>query len=326
MACSHFCQIRQENTEKMDLCLLKTFVTVAKRKSISKASSEVYLTQPAVTKQIQALEKMYGKSLFERTRKELTLTEDGKLLVDYANRMLSLMEESFAMLERRGREISGRLKIASNLTLGVYIIPKILKFFRDVYPQIAIEVLLDNSENIISAIKKHDAHFGFIGVSLNEPTITLHDFYEDKLVVVLGKECGFKGNVISWKKLLDIPFIGRERGSDIRATYEAWFAERGIKIAPAIELNNTEAIKISVQNNLGFSLLPWCTVEHEVQQGFLQMVSVPYFKPLQKFYICHYKDRTFSSVERVFLASIFNRLHLGTPSLPESIDRLFPQE
>lgn len=310
----------------MDLCLLKTFVTVAKHKSISKASSEVYLTQPAVTKQVQALEKMYGKSLFERTRKELTLTENGKLLLEYATRMLSLLDESFAMLEKRGQEISGRLKIASNLTLGVYIIPKILKFFRDVYPQITIEVLLDNSENIIGAIKKHDAHFGFIGVSLKEPSITLHDFYEDKLVVVLGKEYGFQGNVISWKKLLEIPFIGRERGSDIRATYEPWFEERGIKITPAIELNNTEAIKISVQNNLGFSVLPWCTVECEVRQGFLQMVSVPYFKPLQKFYICHYKARTFSSLERVFLAAIFNRLNLGTPSLPESIDRLFARE
>ena len=142
MAYSNFRQIRQGSIEKMDLCLLKTFVTVAKHRSISKAGSEVYLTQPAVTKQIQSLEKMYGKSLFERTRKELTLTEDGKLLLDYANRMLSLLDESFAMLERSGQEISGKLKIASNLTLGVYIIPKILRFFRDVYPQITIEVLL----------------------------------------------------------------------------------------------------------------------------------------------------------------------------------------
>jgi DNA-binding transcriptional LysR family regulator len=161
---------------------------------------------------------------------------------------------------------------------------------------------------------------------LREPLITLHDFYQDKLVIVIGKDCGIKGNVTSWQKLLDVPFIGREQGSDIRAAYEEWFEEKGIKITPAIELNNTEAIKISVQNNLGFSILPWCCVEHEVTTGLIRMLSLPYFKPLQNFYICHYRDKTFSNAEKVFLGSIFNRLNMGRPCFPEGIDDFFAPE
>jgi len=307
----------------MNLGLFGTLIEVAKHGSVSKAAKKLYLTQPAVTKQIQALEEIYEKKLFIRTTRGLKLTEEGKTLLVYAREMLKLLDKSFVSVKEEGESIRGRLKIATNLTLGIYILPKIVRFFTAVYPQIEIEIFLDNNEIITDSVKKGESNFGFIGEDPGDPLITLHDFYQDKLVVVIAPDFGIESGAISWKELLKIPFIGRERGSDIRSTYEEWFKEREIKITPAIELNNTEAIITSVACRLGFSILPWCAVKHVVRHGIVSTVSVPHFKPLQNFYICHKTDRSFSRVEKIFLESVFNRFKMGSPRYPQTIDQYF---
>jgi len=307
----------------MNLGLFGTLIEVARIGSVSEAANKLYLTQPAVTKQIQALEAIYEKKLFVRNTRGLRLTEEGKTLLVYAREMLTLLDKSFVSVKEEGGSISGRLKIAANLTLGIYILPKIMKFFTAVYPRIKFEVFLDNNEIITSSVKKGGANFGFIGEDPGDPLITLHDFYQDKLVVVIAPDFGIKNGPISWKELLKIPFIGRECGSDIRSTYEEWFKEREIKIFPTVELNNTEAIISSVACRLGFSILPWCTVKHAVRQGVISTVSVPHFNPLQNFYICHKTDISFLKVEKVFLESMFNRFKMGTPRFPETIDQYF---
>ena len=307
----------------MNLTLFGTLIEVARLGSVSEAGKKLYLTQPAVTKQIQALEEIYEKKLFIRTTRGLRLTEEGKTLLVYAREMLKLLDKSFVSVKEEGERISGMLKIATELTLGVYILPKIMRFFTAVYPQIKIEAFLDNNEIITSSVKQGESNFGFVGEDPGDPLITLHDFYQDKLVVVIAPDFGIKNGPISWKELLKIPFIGRERGSDIRSTYEEWFKEREIKIIPAIELNNTEAIISSVACRLGFSILPWCTVRYAVRQGMLSTVSVPHFNPLQNFYICHKTDRNFSKVEKIFLETVFNRFKMGSPRFPETIDQYF---
>jgi LysR family transcriptional regulator, transcriptional activator of the cysJI operon len=306
----------------MNLALFGTLIEVAKLGSVSKASKKLYLTQPAVTKQIQALEEIYEKKLFVRATSGLRLTEEGRTLLVYAREMLKLLDKSFVSVKEEGESLSGRLKIATNLTLGIHILPKIIRFFSAVYPRIKIEAFLNNNETITRSVKKGDAHFGFIGKDPGDPLITLHDFFQDQLVVVIAPGFGIK-NPTSWKKLLKIPFIGRERGSDIRSTYEEWFKERETKVIPAIELNNTEAIISSVACRLGFSILPLCTVKNALRQGVVSTVSVPYFNPLQNFYICHKTNRSFSKVEKIFLESVFNRFTQGSPRFPETIDQYF---
>ena len=138
---------------------------MAKLKSISRASESLYLTQPAITKQIQLLEQEYNKKLFDRSHKELRLTEEGKILLDYANRILVIYNESFSSLSEKAGQIKGTLQIAASLTTGIYILPRFIKFFRDAYPQIKIEMSLDNTANVLKALKKEDIHFGFIGIN-----------------------------------------------------------------------------------------------------------------------------------------------------------------
>lgn len=297
----------------MNIDLFKSFIAVAKLKSISRASESLYLTQPAITKQIQLLEQKYNKTLFDRSHKEIKLTEEGKTLLEFANRIIGLYNESIASLSERGEHPRGTLQIAASLTIGIYILPRFIKFFMDAYPLIKIEMTLYNTDQVLKSLKKGEIHFGFIGINSDDPMILLSSFYQDKLTVVVGPGSKINKRVSRWKELEGIPFIGREKGSDIRTTYENWFTERIVSLTPTIELNSSEAIKSFLSYNIGFSILPWCVVEQEVRLGLLRTISVPHFNPQQTYHVCLLKKRSLSILEKIFLEQVFQGIELGNP-------------
>ena len=299
----------------MNLDLLQTLIVVAKYKSISKASEELYRTPPAITKQIKALEEEYGIQIFEKKAKKRILTEDGKLLLDYAKRFLDLMNESKeAFSEDHGR-VTGTLKIATIFAVGVYILPKLMRSFSEEYPNLEIIIELVNSENILRAVKRHDANFGFIGKKLDDPLISLHLFYEDKIQLATGCSHAIKKNKMTWKEVEGLKFIRRERGSDIRDATDVWLKERNLNLKAKIELNDTEAIKECLKCGIGFSLLPQSTIQNDVKRGFIRVVSVPHLNLTQSYYICHYRDKSFSKSEKVFLKFLFQAIESGSTFL-----------
>lgn len=181
----------------------------------------------------------------------------------------------------------------------------------DAYPLIKIEMTLYNTDQVLKALKKGDIHFGFIGINPDDPMILLSSFYQDKLTVVVGPGSKINKKVSRWKELEEIPFIGREKGSDIRTTYENWFRERIVSLTPTIELNSSEAIKSFLSYNIGFSILPWCVVEQEVRSGLLRTISIPHFNPRQTYHVCLLKKRSLSILEKIFLEHIFQGIELG---------------
>lgn len=309
----------------MDISLFKTFVTVAKYRSISIASDVVHLTQPAVTKQIKLLEEQYGNRLFERGGKQLKITREGTILLEYANQILATYSQSLEAMIESADQVRGNLRFGSNLTLGIYILPKLVRLFSDSYPSVNFEIFLGNSEQITKAIRQKELSFGFISTeAVEETSVVHHVFYGDRVIVVVGKDSGPNGRIMGWNELEQLPFIGRERGSDIRETTERWLKERSIKLKPRMELNNTEAIKQCIQAGLGFSILPWCTVEEEIRLGQLCEVKAPYFEPVQEFYISHYEGSKFSRLEKVFLEFLFHTIE--SRSLSTSLSRILPPQ
>jgi DNA-binding transcriptional LysR family regulator len=295
----------------METDLFVTFIAVAKHKSVSRASEEIYLTQPAVTKQIKALERIYDIELFDRKQNKMLLTPDGKHLLEYAYQFLSLLNKSKISVNERSGPLTGTLKIAVNLTLGIYIMPKLIKLFSDLHGHLRFEVFLDNTENVIKGVKRNDVNFGLIGIDLEDALIVNHLFYQDRINLVVWRGLGIK-KVYSWKELEKLPFIQREKGSDIRESYEQWLKEKRINLKPVMELNNTEAIKRCIQYGIGFSLLPSCTIEQEIQSGLLRVVSAPYLDLIQRYYICHYRHKKFSKAEKTFLEFLFEAIDSGT--------------
>jgi LysR family transcriptional regulator, transcriptional activator of the cysJI operon len=301
----------------MDISVFKTFTIVAKYGSISIAGEEVHLTQPAVTKQVKYLEELYGMKLFERGSK-LKLTEAGKMVLVYAHQLLNTYNESLQAISENGERVQGTLKFGSNLTLGIYVLPKLMGHFLDLYPEVKPDVFLHNTENIVRAIKQKAVNFGFISADIKEPQIQRHVFYEDRITIVAGKPLGLNAKTVGWNELQRLPFIMRERGSDIRETVEQWLKDRTIRLQPRMELNNTEAIKECVRCGIGFSCLPRCSVEEDLRLGCLQEIHAPYFEPVQKFYICHYEGKRFSKPEKIFLEYLFEAIESRSGSPPRA--------
>lgn len=290
----------------MDIRLFNTFIAVARAESITKATEQVLLTQPAITKQIGAIEELYGIKLFERRGRKFALTEDGNVLLDYAHRIVDLYKESVDVISEMDGKLRGTLKMGANLTLGIYVLPKLIKRFYEIYPDLKIDINLDNTDNIIKAVKRNEVNFGFIGLRFDDPLVVNHFFYQDQIKLVIASDMKIDKKVMRWKELESFTYICREKGSDIRETCEKWLKPKRIKLKPQMILNNTEAIKRCVKNGLGFSLLPWCTVEEEVMAGLMKIVSVPYFGGLQNHYICHYRGKKFTTAEKTFLEFLFN--------------------
>jgi len=300
----------------VDISIFKTFTLVAKYGSISIASEEVHLTQPAVTKQIKYLEELYGMKLFERGNK-LVLTEEGNVLLVYAHQLLNTYNESLNAIKESGEHVRGNLKFGSNLTLGIYVIPKLIQQFSTMYPEIKVEIFLHNSEQIVKAVRQREMNFGFISADIKEKNVVRHLFYEDKITIVVGKGLGIQVRDIGWDQLKKLPFITRERGSDIRETVEKWLKERKISLEPRLELNNTEAIKECVRCGYGFAFLPRCTVEQELRLGLLNEIHAPYFELVQEFHIHHYQGKEFSKPEKVFLEFLFHAIESRGVSQPK---------
>lgn len=294
----------------MDIRLLKTFLAVVKYESISIASEAVHLTQPAVTKQVQLLEERYRVKLFERG-KTLRLTEQGQVLFAYAAQIVDVFENSYSAVQTSRNQIKGTIRFGANMTIGNYVMPPIVRAFSALYPEITFDIAIHNTETILRLLKQKMCNVVFAASDLADPSMISHFFFDDRLVIVLGKALSGGEKKMSWKQLQKIPFISRERGSDIRESSEKWLKQRGIKLEPFIELTNVEGAKRYVENGLGFSLLPRFTVEKELQQGSLFVIAAPYFKLVQEYYIYHFNDVRLTRLEQIFLDFLFNAIESG---------------
>lgn len=295
----------------MDINLLKTFLVVAKYGNITMASEEIHLTQPAVTKQIQLLEDKYQTRLFERG-KTLRLTEQGSILFAHAMKIIEAFENSIEAVQMSSYRVHGTIRFGANMTIGSYVMPPIISAFSSLYPDVSFDLAIHNTETILRLLKQKMCNIVFGTGDMVGASMTRHFFFTDQLVIVSGKAfCDTEGEKMSWKQLQVIPFIAREKGSDIRMALDRWLKQRNIKLSTRIELTNIEATKQYVANGLGFSVLPRFTVIKEVQQGTLFIISSPPFNLSQNSYIYQSEDARLTNLEKLFLRFLFKSIEAG---------------
>lgn len=261
----------------MNLYHLRVFLTVAEHEHITRASEELILSQPAVTKIIQNLEHEVGLELIERHGRRIVLTHAGHLLHKYARRMFALereMEEALAAL----RDIeSGEITLAANTTTGVYLLPPIVARFRARYPQVALHINILNSHEIVEQILNWNLDFGLVE---SDPAtlpsgLEIEVFAYDELVLVLAPQHRWSGlNVLKPEALRNAELVLREQGSGIREVIEHALLQQGVQIRPLLTLPDNEAIKQMVMCGVGAAILPKLAVQRELATGDLVRVPI----------------------------------------------------
>ncbi|MFC4100980.1 selenium metabolism-associated LysR family transcriptional regulator [Paenibacillus xanthanilyticus] len=273
---------------------LHIFYTVAERGSFSAAAQALHMTQPAVTMQVQSLEDYFGTKLLQRSTKRIDLTEAGRALMPFAMRSIELIRETDAHMSKFTKQLKGRLQLGSSLTIGEYILPRLLGPFGQEYPHIAISMKVMNTSQIMEDILGHQLNFGLVEAPVNHPDIHTEAVMSDELLLVVDKTHPLaQAAEVSIADAIAYPFVLREQGSGTRLVMEEQMRSHDIdpsKLKIVMELGSTGAVKSAVEAGLGISFLSASSVKHEVALGLIHTIPLTDITFKRQFYSIYLKS------------------------------------
>ena len=266
---------------------LKVFKTVADRLSFMKAAAELLISQPAVTKQINELERLLGKPLFLRHGNRISLTDDGVRLLEYANRILALYGElRDAFVEEQGA-FSGEIRLGASTTLSQYVLPGLLAKFRKLYPDVRVTLFNGNTEQIERQIADGKLDFGMIEGTASNPALHYELFMDDELVLVTSaSNTSFTREEITAADLPALPLVIRENGSGTLDVLSRELSRHGLSLRQLhieMQLGSTESIKHYLFYSDTFAFVSVQAVLDELAANRLRVVEVGDMELVRRF-------------------------------------------
>ncbi|MFF2484142.1 selenium metabolism-associated LysR family transcriptional regulator [Paenibacillus sp. NPDC058071] len=290
---------------------LHIFYTVADKGSFSAAAAALHMTQPAVTMQVQSLEEYFGTKLLRRSTKRIELTEAGKALMPYASRSIHLIQETEQAMSAFTKQLKGKLQLGASLTIGEYILPRLLGPFGNEFPHIAISMKVINTSQIIDDILSHQLNFGLIEAQVSHPDMHMEAVMSDELKLIVPKNHPLAGRTdVALSEVAEYPFVLREQGSGTRLVMEEQLKRKGIDPANlriVMELGSTGAVKSAVEAGLGVSIISVSSVKHEVALGLLAVVPIVDTTFKRQFYSIHLKSSVLPLSAVTFLTFLRER-------------------
>ena len=282
---------------------LRLFLAVAEYDGVTRAADAVFVSQPAVSKAVQELERQVGVPLLEHVGRRVALTEAGEILAGYARRIFTLAEEGKgAMDELRGLE-RGRLAIGASTTIGIYLLPAVMGAFHTRYPAISLALDIENVERVIRRLRAGAIDLALVEGPVRGADLRMEPYQQDDLTLLVAPTHPFaRAGGATLAGLATAPFLMREPGSGTREVVEAVLLRHGVVPNVAMEIGHTEAIKQAVAANLGVSILSTRTVRTEVDSGLLVAVPIAGMTISRMLLLAQRRDYRPSSAARAFLA------------------------
>lgn len=285
----------------MDLSQLEVFLTVARERRFSRAAEKLFRTQSAVSQTIRKLELEIGEPLFDRTSHEGVLTDAGRTLQEYAEKLLNLRKDAQEALVELRELHKGRLEIAANEFTALYLLP-VLAEFRRLHPMIKITVQRSLGSHIPDDVLKHNVEFGVLSYDPQEPQLQSAVVYLDELVLVVPP-----GHPLSSAKEVSVRQLGVESfvahivTSPYRDKVIDAFRRFKTPLHMDVELPTLQAIKRFVCMGNGVALLPEVSVESELNRGELVRVAISDLHFQRKLRLVYRQESTLSHAGRAFL-------------------------
>ena len=254
---------------------LKMFCLVVDEGSISQAARLSFVSQPAVTRQINQLENFYGTLLFDRTGGKLKVTEAGKILYPYAKTIVNDFNRSKEAVQQETGKYNANLQVGATFTIGEYLLPSLLGRFKKQKPDIKVTLTIKNTPSILEDLTNDVIDLALVEGIVENNDLTVEKFADDELILVCAPDHKWEKK-IDLEELVNERMIWRESISGTRLIVENMLKEYGVleKIDSYMEIGSTQAIKSAVEAGLGVSILPRLTVSRELEQGTLREVSM----------------------------------------------------
>lgn len=277
----------------MDLIKLRTFCSIAKKGNFSAVAEDLFMSQSAVSQQIQALERRYGVVLFDRGSKGVTLTGPGQILLEKAQKILELEDELTQEFDTLRGLKGGELQVGASSTVGNYYMPFYLGKFKRSYPDVKVSLVVENTRIIEDQLLAGLFPLGVVEHDVQNPSLTKEAVEKDDLVLFVAPDHSWaNGKVVTKKDLTEEPFITRELGSGTREVVEDKLKKAGVdKLNVVLELGNSTAIKTAVQAGLGVSILSRRVVLPQLESKMLKQVRIKDVALQREFYMITAVDR-----------------------------------
>ncbi|SFB01255.1 DNA-binding transcriptional regulator, LysR family [Lentibacillus halodurans] len=261
----------------MNIETFKMFCLVVDMGSVSQAAKLSFVSQPAVTKQIQHLETAYGALLFERQDGRLSLTENGEILYPYAKSIVSEYNRSQESIQEKLDHANTTLTVGASYTIGEYLLPSLLGKFKKKNPELKLSLSINNTPKILDELANHLLDLALVeGVIQNEDLLA-ESFADDELVLIHPPDHPWRNlEEIAIEEITYERMLWRETTSGTRSMIEKILKDHNVldKIDNYMELGTTQAIKSAVEAGLGVSIVSRLTVAQELKQGILKEVSI----------------------------------------------------
>ena len=252
---------------------LQIFMKIAEIQSITKASEELHLTQPAVSIQLKNFQDQFPIPLTEVVGRKLYITDFGKEIAEAAEKILNeVYAINFKTLAYKG-ELSGRLKI-SVVSTGKYVMPYFLSDFMKNNEGVELNIDVTNKSRVVESLELNEVDFALVSVLPKKLKIERVQLMQNKLFYVASNQLKFKKAPTKKKLFEGLPLIYREQGSATRNAMESFIAKNKFAVRKKIELTSNEAVKQAVVSGLGCSIMPLIGIKNELKNKDLQIIPV----------------------------------------------------
>ncbi len=266
---------------------LKVFCSVARNLSFTKASKELYVSQPAISKHIQELEAEYSTRLFERMGTHIALTPEGELLLSHAEKILAHYKQlDFEMNLLTQRHV-GELRLGASTTIAQYVLPTYLATFSQKFKQIKLSLINGNTRDIERAIEEHRIDLGLIEGVSRQPHLHYTPFMRDELVCIASTRSRLaRRDEISLDELRQLPLVIRESGSGSLEVFEKTLAQHQLKLSQfniAMQMGTTEGIKRFLYHTDSVGVVSIQAVNTDLAEGRLKVIDIADFSCEREF-------------------------------------------
>lgn len=286
---------------------LKTFIKLCEVKNFTKTAELLNMSQPTVSLHIKNLEQEFQTQLFIRFRKQLSLTPSGEILLERAKQMTTLYDQAKQRILEHHHTIQGELKIGATFTIGEYILPTLVKDLRNNYPNLSIQIIINNTEEIVRAVKLLQVDIGLIEGTTQEKEIIIKPFMQDELVFI-----GYEGHPLVQQPFITInslqneKWVMREAGSGTGNYLRHVLQTNSIQIQSAFTISSNQGVKEAVISHLGLSLLSLHVIKRELALGILYRLNIDHRPFMRTFSYIYAPTTQMSGNITIFVDALMN--------------------
>lgn len=288
----------------MDIRRLEVFCKVVDLGSFTRAAEAALLSQPSVSEHIRTLEEFYNEKLIDRLGRRAQPTHAGKILYQYARRIIQLKEEADQAIKQFQGNLAGKLAVGASTIPGAYLLPREIETFKQSHTSVELMLKIAGTAQVVDDVLQGALELGLVGTLWKDQRVDCEKLFADELVLAVYPDHPWaKRSSIYPGELLDVPFILREPGSGTRMEMTKSLKDAGVECSHfqvVAEMGSNEAVRQGVRSRIGVAIMSSLSVAEDIERGTLVTVPINGLSMPRSFYLVQRKNRQLSPLALAF--------------------------